>query len=411
MPAWNLILQKILASGSSISNASCAMFVVPGLSRPARIAFLAADPAASRWADDAHRSVEAQFSAVVNLQKSKCGGPGLLRCQAWHEPACEQILVPVLGAPLDPAVASFMTAWQAKGGKRSRVIPALLPGLSHGNIFGATPPSLSRLNAAAWGGDPKRLAQIAVQAALGHRPGVFLSYLRSEAREVADQLFDTLSQRGYRVFLDRFSGTPGHVFPQELAEEMADKAVLVLLETPGLAKSKWTQWEIAFARRYRLGVIALSLPGTQQLRRVAARQPVTPQTNGKLSPTDLDAALSFIGEEHAQASLRRRAFYEGLVGAAAASRSGHIRVSPYGILHLVGSAGSPGADILPCGRPGQLADTRTLSVGSTTQCRLLIGQHAHLAPAARSDLEWLAQEINITLVGPSEAFRTVQNHC
>ena len=411
MPAWNLILQKILVSGSTIKHTSCAMFVVPGLPRPARIAFLAADPAACGAVNNAHRSVDAQFTTVRNLQKFPCDGPGLFSCQAWHEPACEQILVPVVGAPINPAVATFVTDWQAKGGTRATVIPALLPGLSHGKIFGGTLPSLSRLNAAAWGGDPKRLAEIVVQAALGHRPGVFLSYLRNEAREVADQLFDTLSQRGYRVFLDRFSGTPGRVFPQELAEEMADKAVLVVLETPGLAQSKWTQWEIAFARRYRLGIVALSRPGVQQLHRVAARQQVTLQTNGKLSQTDLDAALAFIGQEYAQASLRRRAFYEGLVGTAAASRAGHIRVSPSGILHLVGRTGSPGADILPCGRPGQLADARTLRVGSNTQCRLLIGQHAHLAPATRSDLEWLAQEVNITLVGPSEAFRTVQNHC
>ena len=70
MPAWNLILQTIFVSGSTITHASCAMFVVPGLPRHARIAFLAADPAARRVADDAHRTIEAQFATVVNLQKS-----------------------------------------------------------------------------------------------------------------------------------------------------------------------------------------------------------------------------------------------------------------------------------------------------------------------------------------------------
>lgn len=63
---------------------------------------------------------------------------------------------------------------------------------------------------------------------MGGRPSVFLSYIRKEARDVADQLFDALGHRGYGVYLDQFSGVPGRIFPEQIAEELADKAVLLL---------------------------------------------------------------------------------------------------------------------------------------------------------------------------------------
>jgi hypothetical protein len=76
------------------------------------------------------------------------------------------------------------------------------------------------------------LASLVSQRALyGERPGLFISYRRKEAAVIADQLFDEMSHRGFRVFLDRFSGTSGKLFPQEIAEEIADRDVVLV---PGI---------------------------------------------------------------------------------------------------------------------------------------------------------------------------------
>jgi len=89
---------------------------------------------------------------------------------------------------------------------------------------------------------------------------IFISYRRLETQPLAEQLFDALTHEGFDVFLDRFSIHPGINFQQRLTQELADKSMVLLLESAYIEKSLWTDHEIQFTKRYQLGLLALTMP-------------------------------------------------------------------------------------------------------------------------------------------------------
>jgi hypothetical protein len=93
---------------------------------------------------------------------------------------------------------------------------------------------------------------------------VFISYQREDSSALADQLFGMLSAAGFDVFLDRFRVPPGVPFQEYLAQELADKSMLLLLESPKVLASEWVKWEIAFAKRFNMGLLALHSPGSPE---------------------------------------------------------------------------------------------------------------------------------------------------
>lgn len=415
MAAWNLVLQIQGQNSGRTPHPHCKQFSVPGLSRPCRILFYACDTHSAAMAQAAHDQVEATLRARHGVSSNKCGGPGMWGCMTWSESSCLQVLVPVIGGQISKAVETDIVDWQAKGGSLAVVVPALQPGISHSTAFAGCAKAISRLNSASWQGNPARLALIVAQRALQlEKPGLFISYRRKEAGALVDQLFDELAHRGFRVFLDRFSGSPGRYFPSELAEEMADKAVLLVIETPKILQSKWTLWEIGFAHRYRLGLVSLQLSGAPSLSRIPnkSRLPVTRNAQGKLNSVDLAAALSFIEKEQVIASLRRRAFYEGMVASAASFGGGSVNDLGEGVLELCNNMGIASAIVLPSGRPGQLSDVRSLELAHSGQLpRLLLGQHAHLPQSARTNLDWLVGHVSTELLGRYSGFRRLKSLC
>src|SRR3712207_893692 len=145
-------------------------------------------------------------------QSTPCYGPGGMECVAWSEPSCQHVLVLVIGsAPLDPRYESMARQWLSKSRGRGLVITALVPPRTHAEVFGAGGyPLLSKYTAASWGGVATQLAASALAAALlDEKPGVFISYLRKEASAGAEAIYNALTHAGYRVFLDRFNGSPG----------------------------------------------------------------------------------------------------------------------------------------------------------------------------------------------------------
>jgi hypothetical protein len=140
------------------------------------------------------------------------------------------------------------------------VLPIFRQGGSPASAF--SPGPLRKLNATFW----KTLATECVPAILA-RGGltnadqrVFISYRRLETQPLADQLFDALTHEGFDVFVDRFTVPPGVDFQMRLDQELADKSMVILLESHGVPESKWTQHEIDFAKRYRLGLASLKMP-------------------------------------------------------------------------------------------------------------------------------------------------------
>lgn len=89
---------------------------------------------------------------------------------------------------------------------------------------------------------------------------VFLSYRREDGSRLADGLREKLLSAGWDVFLDRFSIEVAEDFQRRLDLELADKAFVLLLETPDAKNSRWAEREITFALRHGLALMTLELP-------------------------------------------------------------------------------------------------------------------------------------------------------
>jgi hypothetical protein len=95
---------------------------------------------------------------------------------------------------------------------------------------------------------------------------VFISYRRTESREVAVQLHNELSGRGFDVFLDTHSIRPGAPFQEMLWHRLVDCDVVIMLDTPDFFSSKWTSQELGRSHSKGIQVLRVVWPGHQPTR-------------------------------------------------------------------------------------------------------------------------------------------------
>lgn len=180
------------------------------------------------------------------------------------------------------------------------------------------PPSLRPVNGRAWpaGTSPDALSTLLLQlVGLADRDRrIFLSHRRADGSALAEQLRTALADERWDVFLDRFSVPPAVDFQERIDRELAEKAFVLLLETPQAAGSDWVDHEVAFALRHRLGLLSLALPETTRAQlfasvhdswreRIAATD-LAP--GGVLTPGALDRVLVDVELRHAAATRLRR---------------------------------------------------------------------------------------------------------
>jgi hypothetical protein len=94
---------------------------------------------------------------------------------------------------------------------------------------------------------------------------IFISYRRIETQPLADQLFEELNRQGFDVFLDRYSVPVASRFQRRLHHELAEKSMVLLLESDRFGESRWTSEEIAYCKQYRLGLYVLQMPHGREL--------------------------------------------------------------------------------------------------------------------------------------------------
>jgi len=95
---------------------------------------------------------------------------------------------------------------------------------------------------------------------------LFVSYRRDESTAAAIQLFERLKKAGFDVFLDTYSIRPGEPFQDELWQRLADTDVVILLNTPDLLVSQWTEKELAKANTMAVGILQLVWPTNPEVR-------------------------------------------------------------------------------------------------------------------------------------------------
>lgn len=95
---------------------------------------------------------------------------------------------------------------------------------------------------------------------LRRRRRIFISYARKDSRAAAKQLFGSLAECGFDVFLDTHSVPASSVFQNQLWHSMVDSDLVVLLDSNGVDASHWCRQEYERADALSVGIIRVLWP-------------------------------------------------------------------------------------------------------------------------------------------------------
>jgi hypothetical protein len=227
---------------------------------------------------------------------------------------------------------------------------------------------------------------------------IFISYKHDDCAAVAEQLFDTLSHQQFEVYLDRFRTLPGTNFMERIRFELADKACVLLLDSRNVGASNWVRGEYAFARKYRLGLLAVDLPGGgQTFRRITTRvklnwpgpEPFDAKT--ELSPTEIDRAAAFVRQHYATEMARRTRYQRRLILSAGALAGANYTLRSDGNFDV--SGGGTSYVVAATARPPSLETMRPICLAAGKAATgVLVGPKLFPSNPVSQDIDWLAKE-------------------
>jgi hypothetical protein len=154
--------------------------------------------------------------------------------------------------------------WWLSDDEHKRVLPVCESG-AHPTAW--LPKPFWGYNAYFWNASPVEATPVVLSAAsvTSDLLRIFVSYRRLETQPLAEQLFEELNRQGFDVFLDRYSVPAASKFQRRLHHELAEKSMVLLLESDRFGESKWTSEEIAYCKQYRLGLYVLQMPHGREL--------------------------------------------------------------------------------------------------------------------------------------------------
>ena len=209
----------------------------------------------------------------------------------------------------DVAVGKILSEFANHG------IPAIPVVEKGANFQECVPDSLHPINALSADSDWHLCNEILRQLGLTekHRR-VFVSYRRSDALHMGEQIWETLSKSGFEVFLDRFSIDPGVNFQERLTGSLNDKSFLLLIESPDTPTSQWVDYEVEYARKEGMGILALTWPSGPTMKNIFEKQrfQLCPEHieirggQGILTDDFLALLPSLVETRHAKGMLSRR---------------------------------------------------------------------------------------------------------
>lgn len=250
------------------------------------------------------------LNTLFNLQPAfksgvpKCNGvaQSFLGCYALQNPDASKLLIVVSDGNSNTFVNPSVLNWTE----------SILPVFQRSHFI-SFPSPLNTPNAIFWDNNISEILPVVLGKVevVDEDYKIFISYKRSDTNEFAEQLYDSLNHDGFEVFLDRFSINPGINFQERLYQELADKAVVVVLESINYLQSKWVQYEIAFAKKYKLGIIAININNSPKTPSIddEYRYTVTNtdfDKNNKLNDSILVNMVAEIKKAHAIALYRKK---------------------------------------------------------------------------------------------------------
>ena len=208
------------------------------------------------WADEVETRIRHACTRVLRSDSVICRFDSVSEAADGRGSAVVVCLCSDAAAASD-SVQSEMEAARDEG------LPVLPLVREHDSPSVVVPAVIGRLNAQVWLTDPDPALTVLRFLGIAETDRrLFLSYRRIESSGIALQLRAALSERAYDVFLDRFSVPPGDDFQRRIDIELADKALLVVLESESAIGSDWVQHEVVYALSHHIGVLALTLPCT-----------------------------------------------------------------------------------------------------------------------------------------------------
>ncbi len=391
---------------SSASSASVVQVVVT--------ASIASTSAVNAARDLYGRIQNALLRGNARRQQSKCGGsfgPGVQGCWASsHSGPVRRVLVWVADNACSPAPFSpNALPWDQA--------IVLLPNGVPANAL----PSILRHKVASWyahGAIAAKVPEILTAATIGSDAfRLFISYRHEDSQVFAEQLFDALSRRQFDVFLDRFRTAPGSDFLERIRHELVDKACVLTLDSARVNRSAWVAGENAVALSYRLGRMAIDLPGGQQtFSGIRARLDLRGRASGPafqangLSTPDIDSAVHFV-QQHYFAEIGRRPRHQRLLVRNAAARANvSVTARDDGLFEASDATGKKHYVLATSARPPATEQfRRTSDAAMPKERKVIIGPLETQLHTNRIDCEWLARASQCALVDERRIFQAMRH--
>ena len=288
----------------------------------------------------------------------------------------------------------------------------LLPAEPADAVSKTLPPELRGQHTVFWHGEAIETLALTVLARSGVSSldrRVFISYRRIDTEPMANQLFAALSRLNYSVFLDTVSTHPGLDFQNQLFEHLADKSMVVVLQSDRFQESRWALAEVEFALRHDLSLLILRLPqaqeplpgsraGDQLLLLTEDLEPIHGPPFA-LSTEVVKRVVERINLVHDRELVARRvAMRQRTLDAL--QRQGLKPELNKGdaCLHIADAQGRPRYSLVPADRPPGFAELHDASTRSTDHHgveRVVVGYTGSLPPSRRRQLDWAIQGRNV----------------
>lgn len=290
---------------------------------------------------------------------------GINQCQSVRAPETLKLLIVVSDGNTNVFQNQAILQWKFK------VLPVLKEGT---NV--TLPSPLNTPNAVFWKKDVVEVVP-AILAIIGVSPEerkLFISYRRSDTSDFAEQLFDTLGHEGFEVFLDRFSINPGVNFQERLFQELADKAMILLIESPSYLQSQWVQYEIDFAKKYRLGIFAIHVAGSPKTLTIddEYRFSINLNTAMVVDSHDLSRLVNEVNTKHSMFLYRKRAYLSESIFQALKFYGCDPSFDAYGFITVENKDRTIKYKILAAPRPASLNDYYLVECSGFNDKKVLI---------------------------------------
>ena len=284
----------------------------------------------------------------------------------------------------------------------------VLPNSVQSQAAALLPASLSAAQASFWEQSIREVVPdvLATGGVTPERARIFISYKRSETQGLANQLFHALAAAQFDVFLDHYRIPAGVELLGRIRQELADKTMVLLLESAQLLASRWTRLEVRIAQALRLGLFGVTVPGGVPVRNLGPRREIVNEPDfiggsfrrkAVLKATVLKRIIAEVRTQHDRAIVHRRRQISGsMVNALLLRGINTQHFDATGRLCVRGGAACDYA-IWLASRSPELADFFRAGSALGSQRPVVIGLARHMERQRCAQVDWLSLRTGIPL--------------